>query len=70
MTSSTRPNDWANLPPWRLWNEPYDPVVLAVGDGPANEASSNAVAARLATIDPTLFLSSGTSTKRGRSPRT
>src|SRR4249919_1918592 len=49
------PNDWANFLPG-AWNEPNDPVVMAVGDGPSNEASSNAVAARLAAIDPPLFL--------------
>ena len=49
------PNDWANYLPG-AWNGPNDPVVMAVGDGPSNEASSNAVAARLAAIDPPLFL--------------
>jgi K319L-like, PKD domain/Calcineurin-like phosphoesterase len=49
------PNDWANFLPG-AWNGPDDPVVMAVGDGPSNEASSNAVAARLAAIDPPLFL--------------
>ncbi len=49
------PSDWANYLPG-AWNGPNDPVVMAVGDGPSNEASSNAVAARLAAIDPPLFL--------------
>ena len=35
---------------------PTTPRVLAVGDGPSNGVTSNAVAARIASIDPPLFL--------------
>ena len=49
------PNDWTNFLPG-AWSRHDDPVVMAVGDGPSNEASSDAVAARLAAIDPPLFL--------------
>jgi hypothetical protein len=49
------PNDWADFLPG-AWNGPNDPVVMAVGDGPSGEATSNAVAARLAAVDPPLFL--------------
>jgi len=49
------PNDWANYLPGP-YTSALDPVVLAAGDGPANEPTSNAVAARLAAIDPSLFL--------------
>ena len=49
------PNDWASYLPGP-YTSAHDPIVLAVGDGPANEPTSNAVAARLAAIDPSLFL--------------
>jgi hypothetical protein len=32
------------------------PTVIAVGDGPSNEVTSNTVAARIASVDPPLFL--------------
>src|SRR6476659_8831493 len=49
------PNDWASYIPG-AWTNPNDPTVLAVGDGPSNEATSNVVAARIASVDPPLFL--------------
>ena len=49
------PNDWADYLPGQ-WTEPSDPVVAAVGDGPSNEPSSNAVAAQVAAADPALFM--------------
>jgi hypothetical protein len=49
------PNDWASYLPG-AWTDPNDPTVLAVGDGPSNEVTSNAVAARIASVDPPLFL--------------
>ena len=52
------PNDWTNHLPG-AWTDPNDPVVLAVGDGPSNEVTSNAVAARIAVVDPPLFLNLG-----------
>lgn len=51
-------NDWTNYLPG-AWTGPNDPTVLAVGDGPSNEAASNAVAARIAAVDPPLFLNLG-----------
>lgn len=52
------PNDWTSYLPGP-WTEATDPTILAVGDGPSNEATSNAVAARIAAIDPPLFLNLG-----------
>jgi hypothetical protein len=49
------PNDWANYLP-AAWTRPNDPKILAVGDGPSNEVTSNGVAARIASINPPLFL--------------
>ena len=49
------PNDWASYLPG-AWTDPNDPTVLGVGDGPSNEVTSNAVAARIASVDPPLFL--------------
>jgi hypothetical protein len=52
------PNDWTSYLPGP-WTAPNDPVILAVGDGPSNEVTSNAVAARIAAVDPPLFLNLG-----------
>jgi hypothetical protein len=61
------PNDWTNYLP-RSWTAPTDPTVLAVGDGPSNEAKSNAVAARIAQVDPPLFLFLGDLYETGTFP--
>jgi hypothetical protein len=49
------PNDWTSYLP-APWNGANDPHILAVGDGPSNEATSNAMANRIAAVDPPLFL--------------
>jgi hypothetical protein len=49
------PSDWQNYLPGP-WTGANDPKVLAVGDGPSNEPTSNAVANRIAAVDPPLFL--------------
>jgi hypothetical protein len=49
------PNDWASHLPG-AWTAPSDPTIIAVGDGPSNEVTSNAVAARIASLHPPLFL--------------
>ena len=49
------PNDWASYRPG-AWTDPTDPTIFAVGDGPSNEGTSNAVADRIASMDPPLFL--------------
>jgi len=49
------PDDWANYLPG-AWTKPNEPTILAVGDGPSNEVTSNAVADRIAQVDPPLFL--------------
>ncbi|TMK92189.1 MAG: hypothetical protein E6G37_09010 [Actinobacteria bacterium] len=49
------PKDWMNSLPGS-WTGPEDPTILAVGDGPSNEVTSNAVASRIAALDPPLFL--------------
>ena len=49
------PNDWTNHLP-APWTGPSDPHILAVGDGPSNEPTSNALANRIAAVDPPLFL--------------
>ena len=49
------PNDWQNYLP-APWTGATDPKILAVGDGPSNEVASNAVANRIAAVDPPLFL--------------
>src|SRR5512132_844577 len=50
-----------NLPDWtsylpKPWSGSIDPHILAVGDGPSNEAVSNMLANHIATVDPPLFL--------------
>ena len=52
------PNDWTSYLPG-AWAGSNDPTVFAVGDGPSGEVASNAVAARLAVVDPPLFLNLG-----------
>jgi hypothetical protein len=49
------PNDWTSYLP-APWNGANDPHILAVGDGPSNEVTSNAMANRIAAVDPPLFL--------------
>jgi hypothetical protein len=49
------PSDWATFVPG-TWNGSNDPTIVAVGDGPSDETASNAVADRIAAIDPPLFL--------------
>lgn len=49
------PSNWTSyLPaPWKGQNDPH---ILATGDGPSNEIASNALANRIAAVDPPLFL--------------
>jgi len=61
------PHDWTSYLPG-AWMETTDPTVLAVGDGPSNEAASNAVAARIAAVDPPLFLFLGDLYETGTFP--
>ena len=49
------PNDWTSYLP-APWTGANDPHILAVGDGPSNEVASNAMANRIAAVDPPLFL--------------
>ena len=49
------PSDWANYFPG-AWTVSTDPVVPAVGDGPADEPNPNSLAAALAAANPPLFL--------------
>jgi len=49
------PNDWTSYLP-SPWTGTNDPHILATGDGPSNETVSNAVANRIAAVDPPLFL--------------
>lgn len=49
------PDDWASFLPGS-WTGAGDPTVLAVGDGPSNNNTANAVANRIAAVDPPLFL--------------
>jgi hypothetical protein len=49
------PNDWTSYLP-APWTGGNDPHILATGDGPSNEVTSNAVAKRIAAVDPPLFL--------------
>jgi Calcineurin-like phosphoesterase len=49
------PSDWMHYLPAR-WDGATDPHILAVGDGPSNEATSNKMANHIATVDPPLFL--------------
>ncbi len=49
------PNDWTSYLP-APWTGANDPHILAVGDGPSNEVTSNAMANRIAAVDPPLFL--------------
>ena len=54
-TIQRNPNDWASFSPG-AWTGASDPVVPAVGDGPSNEARSDAVADRISSLAPPLFL--------------
>jgi len=49
------PNDWTSYLP-APWTGANDPHILATGDGPSNETVSNALANRIAAVDPPLFL--------------
>lgn len=49
------PNDWTSYLP-APWTGANDPHILATGDGPSNEPVSNALANRIAAVDPPLFL--------------
>lgn len=49
------PNDWADFLPGP-WQASADPVVAASGDGPADEAVPNGLAASIAAANPALFL--------------
>ncbi|MDP9301198.1 MAG: metallophosphoesterase, partial [Actinomycetota bacterium] len=49
------PNDWMSYLP-APWAGANDPHILATGDGPSNEVTSNAMANRIAAVDPPLFL--------------
>ena len=49
------PNDWTSYLP-APWNGANDPHILAVGDGPSNEVTSNTMANHIAAVDPPLFL--------------
>jgi hypothetical protein len=58
------PNDWeAYLP--GAWVDASDPVVAAVGDGPDDRSTGNAVAASIVAADPPLFLFLGGIYERG-----
>jgi Calcineurin-like phosphoesterase len=48
-------SDWRTFLPG-TWTADTDPVVAAVGDGPSDETTSNAVAQSIATANPALFL--------------
>ncbi|MDP9301459.1 MAG: metallophosphoesterase [Actinomycetota bacterium] len=61
------PSDWSNYLPG-AWTAATDPTVLAVGDGPSNEARSNGVAERIAAVDPPLFLFLGDLYETGTFP--
>ncbi len=49
------PEDWASYLPGP-WPDGVDPVVAAVGDGPDDTLTANAVAASIEASDPALFL--------------
>jgi hypothetical protein len=49
------PSDWESFLPGP-WAQPRDPVVAAVGDGPSDEPTANAVAQSIVTAAPDLFL--------------
>ncbi len=52
------PNDWANYLPG-AWNQPNDPVIPAVGDGPDGLAPANQVADLINGSKPALVLALG-----------
>ena len=49
------PSDWQSFLPGP-WTQSRDPVVAAVGDGPSDELTANAVAQSIEIADPDLFL--------------
>jgi len=61
------PNDWTSYLP-APWTGANDPHILATGDGPSNETVSNALANRIAAVDPPLFLFRGKE-RSGARPR-
>jgi hypothetical protein len=58
------PSDWTSYLP-AAWNGSADPVVVAVGDGPADEPVPNALAASIAAADPAQFLFLGDVYEKG-----
>jgi hypothetical protein len=48
-----------------MWTDTSDPVVAAVGDGPADETVANAVSDSLVAADPALFLFLGDTYEQG-----
>jgi hypothetical protein len=54
-TFQRTPTDWTSYLPG-AWTGASDPTVLAVGDGASGEIKSDAVGARVAAVDPPLFL--------------
>lgn len=57
-------NDWTDFVPGP-WSGASDPVVVASGDGPSDEAASNGVAASIAETDPAQFLFLGDVYEKG-----
>ncbi len=58
------PSDWASYLPG-LWTASTEPVVAAVGDGPADEAAPNSLSASIAAADPAQFLFLGDVYEKG-----
>jgi hypothetical protein len=58
------PGDWASFLPGG-WTGASDPVIAAVGDGPDDRPTANAVAASIGVADPPLFLFLGDIYEKG-----
>ena len=58
------PGDWASFLPG-AWTDASDPVIAAVGDGPDDRPTANAVAASISVADPPLFLFLGDIYEKG-----
>ncbi len=58
------PNNWQTYLPG-AWTQPTDAVILATGDGPDDQPTSNGVANAIAAADPPLFLFLGDIYEKG-----
>jgi hypothetical protein len=64
----SEPGNWSNFLPSPVWSGSSDPVVPAVGDGPDDGPTADAVSNAIAAANPPLFLFLGDVYDRGSHP--